>query len=61
MASSMGTSGLPGTRWRLSLEREGYVFQAGRGELRDLALSIASHALNTEQVAAWLEQRSGQI
>jgi death on curing protein len=40
------------------LEREGYVIDAARGELRDLALSIASHELNTEQIAAWLVQRS---
>lgn len=43
------------------LEREGYVIEAARGELRDLALSIASHQLNTEQVAAWLVQRSRQF
>jgi death on curing protein len=43
------------------LEREGYVIEAARGEVRDLALGIASHELNTEQVAAWLEQRSKQI
>jgi death-on-curing protein len=43
------------------LEREGYVIEAARGELRDLALSIASHELNTEQVAAWLVQRCRQI
>jgi len=40
------------------LEREGYVIDAARGELRDLALSIASHELSTEQIAAWLAQRS---
>jgi death on curing protein len=40
------------------LEREGYVIDAARGELRDLALSIASHTLSTEQIAAWLVQRS---
>jgi death-on-curing protein len=40
------------------LEREGYVIDAARGELRDLALSIASHQLSTEQIAAWLVQRS---
>jgi death on curing protein len=43
------------------LEREGYVIEAERGALRDLALSIASHELSTEQIAAWLEQRSNQI
>ena len=40
------------------LEREGYVIDAERGELRDLALSIASRELSTEQTAAWLAQRS---
>jgi death-on-curing protein len=43
------------------LEREGYVIEAARGELRDLALAIASHELSTEQVAAWIAQRSRQI
>lgn len=43
------------------LEREGYVIEAARGVLRDLALLIASHELSTEQVVAWLEQRSRQI
>ena len=43
------------------LEREGYVIDAARGELRDLALSIASHELSTEQIAAWLAQRSKPI
>ena len=40
------------------LEREGYVIDAAPGELRDLALSIASHELSTEQIATWLVQRS---
>ena len=39
-------------------EREGFAIEAKRGELRDLALSIASHELDTEQVATWLEARS---
>jgi death-on-curing protein len=43
------------------LEREGYVIEAARGELRDLALAIASHKLSMEQIAAWLEQRSKQV
>ena len=43
------------------LEQEGYVIEAERGALRDLALAIASHELSTEQIAAWLEQRSTQI
>ena len=40
------------------LEREGYAIEAERGELRDLALTIASHGISLEQIAAWLEQRS---
>ncbi len=40
------------------LEREGYLIDVARGELRDLALSIASHEFNTEQIAAWLLQRA---
>ena len=40
------------------LEREGHVLEAARGQLRDLALSIASHELSTEQIAVWLAQRS---
>jgi len=43
------------------LEREGNVIEAERGGLRDLAVAIASHALNTEQVAAWLAKRSKPI
>jgi death-on-curing protein len=43
------------------LEREGYVVDAERGGLRDVALAIASHELSLEQIAAWLEQRSKQI
>lgn len=43
------------------LEREGHVIEAARGELRDLALSIASHKLSTEQIATWLVQRSKPI
>lgn len=43
------------------LEREGYVIEAERGELRDLALAIATRGLSTEQVVAWLVQRSKQI
>jgi len=36
------------------LEREGYAVEAARGKLRDLAPSIASHGLTTEQIAEWL-------
>ena len=42
------------------LEREGYAINAARGELRDLALSIASHGLTTERIASWLEDRSSK-
>ncbi|MEP6753722.1 MAG: type II toxin-antitoxin system death-on-curing family toxin, partial [Candidatus Dormiibacterota bacterium] len=35
------------------LEREGFAINAVRGELRDLALSIASHGLTTDEIAAW--------
>jgi death-on-curing protein len=42
------------------LEREGYVIEAVRGEVRDLALAIASHDLGLERIAAWLEQHSRQ-
>jgi death-on-curing protein len=40
------------------LEREGHFIDAARGELRDFALAIASHELSTEQIVAWLVQRS---
>jgi death on curing protein len=43
------------------LEREGYAIEAKRGELRDLALSIASHASTIDQIAAWIEERSKPI
>ena len=43
------------------LEREGYVIEAERGALRDLALAIASHELGIEQISAWLKQRSKPI
>ena len=42
------------------LERDGYAINAARGELRDLALSIAAHGLTTEQIASWLENRSSK-
>ena len=40
------------------LDREGFTIEAARGELRDLALGIATRRFNTEQFAAWLENRS---
>lgn len=43
------------------LERDGYAIEAKRGELRDLALSTAGHAFTTDQIAAWLEERSKPI
>jgi death on curing protein len=43
------------------LEREGYVIEAERGGLRDLALAIASHELSMDEIAVWLAQRSKQI
>jgi len=43
------------------LERAGYAVDAARGELRDLALAIASHGLTTEQIAEWLMERTGPI
>ena len=42
------------------LEREGFAINAARGELRDLALSIASHSLTTEQTSTWLEDRASK-
>jgi prophage maintenance system killer protein len=43
------------------LEREGYAIEAGRGELRDLALAIASHSVGIDQISAWLEKRSKPV
>jgi len=43
------------------IEREGYVIEAERGGLRDLALAIAAHEHSIEQIAGWLEQRSKHI
>ena len=40
------------------LEREGYAIEAGRGELRDLALSIAARTITVDQIATWLEESS---
>jgi death-on-curing protein len=37
------------------LEREGYAIDAKRGELRDLAVSIAAGAVTIDDIAAWLE------
>ena len=44
--------------WR---EREGFAIEAGRGELRDLALAIASHSVGMDQISAWLEKRSKPV
>ena len=43
------------------LEREGHVIEAERGEIRDLAVAIASRQLSTEQIAAWLVRRTKPI
>ncbi|MGH7760222.1 MAG: type II toxin-antitoxin system death-on-curing family toxin [Candidatus Dormibacteraceae bacterium] len=40
------------------LGREGYTIEAERGELRDLALSIAVRKVTVDEIAAWLEERS---
>ena len=40
------------------LDREGFRIEAERGELRDLALGIATRSLTTDQIANWLESRS---
>lgn len=38
------------------LEREGFGIDAARGELRDLALAIATRKMDLDQIAAWLEK-----
>jgi death on curing protein len=43
------------------LEREGYRLEADRGELRDIALAIATHKVTFDQIAVWLTDRSGTI
>jgi death-on-curing protein len=43
------------------LEREGYAIEAERGELRDLALAIATRTTTVDQIATWLEERSGPL
>lgn len=40
------------------MEREGHRIEAARGELRDLALAIATKKASLENIAAWLEERS---
>ena len=40
------------------LELEGHRVEAARGELRDLALAIATRQLDIEGIAKWLERRS---
>lgn len=40
------------------LDGEGYDIDAGRGELRDLAVAIAKRQLTIDQIADWLEKRS---
>lgn len=43
------------------LEREGYTIEAARGELRDLALAIASRSISVDEIAVWLEERSTAV
>lgn len=43
------------------LERERYSIEAARGELRDLAVSIARRAYGVDEIAVWLEQRSRPV
>jgi hypothetical protein len=40
------------------LEREGYAIEAARGELRDLAVSIARRRVGIDEIAEWLGKRS---
>ena len=40
------------------LDREGFMIDAARGELRELALGIATCRLSIDQIALWLENRS---
>lgn len=40
------------------LDREGFTIEAARGELRDLALGIATRSLSVDQIAEWLKKRS---
>ncbi len=40
------------------LEREGCRLEAEHGELRDLALAIATHKMTVDQTAVWLKDRS---
>lgn len=43
------------------LEREGFAVEAARGELRDLALSIARRSLEVGEIATWLEKRCRRL
>lgn len=45
----------------LSLEREGSRLEAAPGELVDLALSVAEHSRDVEDIAGWLEARCTAI
>jgi death-on-curing protein len=38
-------------------EREGYTVEAERGELRDLAVSIARRRVGIDEIAEWLDKR----
>jgi death-on-curing protein len=39
------------------LEREGYTVEAERGELRDLAVSIARRRVGIDEIEEWLDKR----
>ncbi len=43
------------------LEREGYVIESARGELRDLAVSIALRTTGVDEIAEWLQKRSRPV
>lgn len=43
------------------LLREGLGVEAERGELRELAVAIATHEMSVEMVAGWLERHTAAI
>ncbi|MGH7764176.1 MAG: type II toxin-antitoxin system death-on-curing family toxin [Candidatus Dormibacteraceae bacterium] len=43
------------------LEGEGHTIEAKRGELRELALSIATRKITVQEIASWLRERSKPI
>lgn len=40
------------------LDREGFRVDANRGDVRDLALAIATHQIDLPGIAIWLEKRA---